>query len=93
MKKPDVRLNAYRPDLADIRLKGRVEAARFVEGEISTIIEPRVALRSTPDLTAGYTTEALLGDRVRVYERQDGWAWGTDGKRRLCGLSTLCCAR
>jgi hypothetical protein len=27
----DPRLHAFRPDLADVRLKGKVESARFVE--------------------------------------------------------------
>jgi hypothetical protein len=31
MSSLDKRLNAYRPDLADIRLQGRCEAERFVE--------------------------------------------------------------
>ena len=30
----DKRLSAFRPDLADIRLKGRVEADVFVEGRL-----------------------------------------------------------
>ena len=28
----DKRLNAYRPDLAEVSLRGRIEAERFVEG-------------------------------------------------------------
>ena len=33
----DRRLNAIRPDLAEARLRGRVEAARFAEGRPARI--------------------------------------------------------
>jgi len=89
VSKLDPRLNAYRPDLADIRLTGMVEAQNFVDGDITSIIEPRVALRSTPDFTAGFTSEALLGDRVRVFEVKDGWAWGQMEKDSYVGYLPL----
>ena len=87
--KLDVRLNAYRPDLADQRLKGKVEAQHYVEGEMATVIEPRVGLRSRPDSNAGFITEALLGDHVRVFERQNGWAWGQMKKDAYVGYLPL----
>ena len=40
---PDRRLNAFRPDLAEVGLKGRVEAERFVEGESARVVEPVVS--------------------------------------------------
>lgn len=85
----DPRLNAYRPDLADIRLTGKVESQNFVEGNVATIIEPRVALRSKPEFTAGYISEALLGDRVRVFDVKDGWAWGQMEKDSYVGYLAL----
>lgn len=81
----DPRTNAFRPDLADTRLKGQVEADRFVDGEWATVIEPRVALRARPDEAAGFTTEALLGDRIRVFERKGKWAWGQMEKDAYVG--------
>jgi cell wall-associated NlpC family hydrolase len=72
---PDPRLHAYRPDLADERLKGRVEAARFVAGAPGQIIRPSVPLKARPSGMAGLENEALFGERVRVFERGDGWAW------------------
>ncbi len=89
MSKLDPRLNAYRPDLADVRLTGTVAAQNFADGDITSIIEPRVALRSTPDFTGGYTSEALLGDRVRVFEVKDGWAWGQMEKDAYVGYLPL----
>ena len=85
----DTRLNAYRPDLADIRLRDQVSAQQYVEGDITSIIEPRVALRARPDLTAGFVSEALLGDRVRVFEVKEGWAWGQMEKDNYVGYIPL----
>jgi len=97
VKTLDTRLNAYRPDLADSRLKGQVEAGKFVDGEILTVVEPRIGLRSRPDIEAGFITEALLGSRVRVFERDGagagvgaglgakGWAWGQMEKDNYVG--------
>jgi cell wall-associated NlpC family hydrolase len=71
----DRRLNAFRPDLADIALKGEVEADRFVASEPAMITRPVVALRPKPDTSVGIDTELLLGEEVSVFERADGWAW------------------
>ncbi|CAN7527433.1 NlpC/P60 family protein [Rhizobium rhizogenes] len=71
----DRRLNAYRPDLAEASLQGKVEAERFVEGSKAQVVVPVVALRPQPDLARGIDTELLLGEDVTVFERKDGWAW------------------
>ena len=76
MTGPDKRLNAYRPDLADIRLVGKVEAKTFVEPQIMQVSSPLAALRSRPDLSASFTTQAVMGDRVRVFEQTGNWSWG-----------------
>lgn len=73
---PDRRLNAYRDDLADIRLKGRVEAARFVEGRRERILVSSAPLRREPRPDAALETEALFGEDVLVFETDDdGWCW------------------
>lgn len=71
----DPRLNAYRTDLADISLKGKVPAERFVAPVRARISVPVAPLRKTPDHGAGVDTEALFGDSVKVFEREHGWAW------------------
>ncbi|MEZ2221437.1 C40 family peptidase [Rhizobium sp. RCC_161_2] len=71
----DRRLNAFRPDLAEASLRGKVEAERFVEGVSAQVVVPVVALRPQPDLARGIDTELLLGEEVTVFERKDGWAW------------------
>jgi cell wall-associated NlpC family hydrolase len=71
------RLTPARPDLAARYLEGKVTAARFVDGEAREVIEPQVPLRRLPSPDAFLDTEALMGERVTVYETsEEGWAWG-----------------
>ncbi|MFT4181097.1 MAG: NlpC/P60 family protein [Rhizobium sp.] len=71
----DRRLHAFRPDLAEASLRGKVEAERFVEGVRAQVVIPVAALRPQPDLARGIDTELLLGEEVDVFEHRDGWAW------------------
>ncbi len=74
--KLDPRLNAFRPDLADETLQGRVDAARFVSGELHEVAEPIVTLHAAPRPDATRQTELLLGERVLVFETtSEGWSW------------------
>ncbi|MBO9096716.1 MULTISPECIES: C40 family peptidase [unclassified Rhizobium] len=73
--KLDRRLNAYRPDLADIALEGMVNAERFVTGNPALISVPVIGLRPRADMAAGIDTEFLRGEAVTVFERKDGWCW------------------
>ena len=76
MSAPDPRVNAYRPDLADASLKGRVDAARFVPGEAFVVAAPQAPLRRAPSEQAPMETEALFGERVTVFDTDaEGWAW------------------
>jgi cell wall-associated NlpC family hydrolase len=76
MSARDPRLTPARPDLADIRLKGEVEAACFVAGAVREVVTATAPMRARPEHEAGMTTEALLGERVLVFEDKNGWAWG-----------------
>ena len=71
----DRRLNIFRDDLADEKLKDQVEADRFVSGAPAQISVPVIGLRPKPDLASGIDTELLLGETVRVFDRANGWAW------------------
>ena len=78
----DPRVTPARPDLADMRLRGSVEAARFVAGAPRRIAVPAAPLRRTPHPDAGLETEAVMGDSVTLYEDRNGFAWvqlGRDG--------------
>jgi cell wall-associated NlpC family hydrolase len=73
----DPRLTPARPDLAAKHLEGKVDAARFVEGEVFELHEPIAPLRRAPSADAELKTQALKGERVTVYDRNgEGWAWG-----------------
>lgn len=72
----DPRLHAYRSDLADIRLEGRVEADRFVEGRPAEVTAPLAPVRRQPSANGALDTEALHGETLLVFdETSDGWSW------------------
>ena len=76
------RLHAWRPDLADARLKGRVPAARFVEGEPRQVTAASAPLKRRPVADAPLDSEVLRGEVFTVFETADRWSWGqleTDG--------------
>ncbi|MCC5780698.1 C40 family peptidase [Nitratireductor sp. B36] len=71
----DRRLHAHRPDLADARLEGKVDATRFTAGTPARIGTPVADVHSAPRSDAGMDTQFLHGDAVRVFEQREGWAW------------------
>ena len=79
----DRRIHAYRPDLADSRLAGRVTADRFVEGKRMRIGIGSTPIRQAPRPDAAIDSEAMMGEAVLVFEETiEGWAWiqlETDG--------------
>ena len=82
MTQLDKRLTPARADIADERLRGIVDAARFVAGKARTVISPAAPVRREPHGDAPLDTEALMGEPVTVYDEHDGYAWaqlGTDG--------------
>lgn len=92
MPKPDPRLSAYRADLADIRLKGEVEARRYVEGIEARVMAERVTLKRSPRPDAPQDSELLYGENVLIFEKKDGWAWiqnETDGYVGYCPEKAL----
>ena len=71
----DPRLHAYRSDLAASSLRGTVEAASYVEGELRRVMDASAPLRRQPAFSEALENELLFGERVRVYDEADGWAW------------------
>jgi cell wall-associated NlpC family hydrolase len=71
----DKRLNAFRPDLADIRLKGRVEAAAFREGREAMVFAPVANVHAAPSDEAGVVTQWLRGERVLYFDNDGQWCW------------------
>jgi cell wall-associated NlpC family hydrolase len=87
------RLTPARPDLADKRLEGMVEATRFVEGTPKQVVAASAPLRREPRSDAALDTELLHGETVRVFEETaEGWAWvqlDTDGYVGWCPTEAL----
>ncbi|HVC50805.1 MAG TPA: C40 family peptidase [Stellaceae bacterium] len=71
----DPRLHAYRDDLADSALRGRVAAARYVDGRPARVVSGHAAMRRSPEPTAPVDTFCLYGEPVRVFDDDAGWAW------------------
>jgi hypothetical protein len=72
----DSRLTPVRPDIAAKYLEGKVEAARFVTGEEFEISDGIAPMRHEPFSGAALDTQALRGEHVTVYDRdEEGWAW------------------
>ncbi len=73
----DPRITPARPDLAAKYLEGTVQAAHFAEGEDYEVIDAQAPVRRAPSPDAPLDTEALLGERVTIYQfNEEGWAWG-----------------
>jgi cell wall-associated NlpC family hydrolase len=69
------RLNAFRGDLADLRLKGKVEAKAFSEGSLMQTLAPIATLHRAPAVDTPQETQVLFGETLRVFDVSDGWAW------------------
>jgi hypothetical protein len=72
----DKRITPARPDLAAAHLKGKVESARFVEGEKYAIRAGRTALHAGAGSNTEQVSELLFGEAFTVYERAQSYAWG-----------------
>lgn len=72
----DRRLTPARPDLAASSLRGKVDAARYVDGEEMIVFNGDADLRREPVPDAMLDTQALHGEIVTVYDQdEDGWSW------------------
>lgn len=71
----DKRLNAYRPDLADERLEGKVEAEKFVTGNAGRICLPVADLKASPDINVTTEHQLLLGEEVLIFDEAGGFSW------------------
>jgi cell wall-associated NlpC family hydrolase len=73
----DPRLTPARAEVAAKHLEGRVQAARFVDGDIREVRDAMAPVRRAPAHNAPLDTEVLKGERVTVYEtNEEGWSWG-----------------
>ena len=72
----DPRVTAARPDLAAASLRGRVEAARFVEGHRCQVLAEALDVKRRPRPDAPVDTQLLYGETVVVFDDdEEGWSW------------------
>jgi cell wall-associated NlpC family hydrolase len=71
----DPRLNAYREDLADARLRRQVTAGRYAESRPARVVAGRAAVRRTADPGAPLDTFYHYGEPILVFEEAGSWAW------------------
>ncbi len=71
----DHRLNVYRNDLADVRLKDQISADKFVSGKPRRVVSHFADLLGKPQANAPLFRQAIYGELVLVFEEKDGFAW------------------
>ncbi|MFL6750640.1 MAG: hypothetical protein ACJ8FC_07115 [Sphingomicrobium sp.] len=71
---PDPATNAYRKDLADVALAGRVIASHYAEPLVRHLIAAAPLLAEPDQVEA--ITELSKGDELRMLDLSLGWAWG-----------------
>jgi hypothetical protein len=81
---PDPRTHAFRKDLADVALAGRVIASHYAEPLDRKISAPSV-LRASPADDAEALRDVDSGESFALLDDSLGWAWGYVGAERLVG--------
>lgn len=71
----DRRINAWRDDLADIRLRGIVTAPRYVAGRRARIVAGLAPVRRHPASEAEIVTFGHYGEDIEVFDEGAGYAW------------------
>jgi hypothetical protein len=76
---PDPDFNAYRKDLADVALAGRVIASHYAE-PLGRVLAKPTRLRSTPGDDGTVIRELQSGEPFAMLDDSLGWAWGYAGE-------------
>ena len=81
----DARIHAFRHDLADIALAGRVMAPHFARPVVRSCGAHASFVREAPKAEAANITELLPGEEFAVLEYAGGWAWGYSQADHIVG--------
>ncbi len=81
---PDPRFHAYRKDLADIALAGRVIASHFA-APLACRLARSEPLRPEPDEQSESLCTLEAGAAFEILDNSLGWAWGYAGAERRVG--------
>jgi len=82
---PDPGHHAYRKDLADVGLAGRVVASHYAE-PVERVVSTAITLRESPSETSEVLRELAPGEPFAMLDDTLGWAWGYAGEERLVGF-------
>jgi hypothetical protein len=75
---PDPDFHAFRQDLADVALAGRVIASHYAE-PVPRRLAAAAAFRRAADDAAELIAELGVGDEYWMLDDTRGWAWGYAG--------------
>jgi hypothetical protein len=81
---PEPEFNAYRKDLADVALAGRVIASHYAEA-VERAITTATDLREAPSTEAEVIRPMSAGERFLLLDDSLGWAWGYAGAEGRVG--------
>lgn len=81
---PDPAHHAYRQDLADINLAGRVIASHYAE-PLERVITAETRLHAGPSADSELVREIQPGEPFLLLDDTLGWAWGYAGTERRVG--------
>ncbi|WP_265563459.1 SH3 domain-containing protein [Sphingomicrobium arenosum] len=81
---PDPTRHAYRKDLADVALAGRVIASHYA-APVARELRRDAPLRSEPDCDAELVIQLAAGDAFDLLDNRGGWVWGYAGPDRRVG--------
>ncbi|KAF0117500.1 MAG: hypothetical protein FD163_1505 [Hyphomonadaceae bacterium] len=85
----DKSINPYRDDLAAIKLKGMVNAPKYVEPQTFQIVKSAAPILAKPAQKAEQISEALCGEIMEVYDVSNGFAWGQLVKDQYVGYVSI----
>lgn len=72
----DPRIEAIRPDLADVELASRHFAPHYAAAVLRNCTVARTPVRAKPDDAAEMISELLYGEGFALLDITGGWAWG-----------------
>jgi hypothetical protein len=81
---PDPAFYAYRRDLADVALAGRVIASHFVDPVEHRLLRS-AAFRTAPGEAGVLVANLVAGESFRLLDCRLGWAWGYAGPEQRVG--------
>ncbi|MDP9421316.1 MAG: SH3 domain-containing protein [Pseudomonadota bacterium] len=72
---PDPATHAYRKDLADTALAGRVIASHYADPLVRHLVAS-AQLLTEPANDSQPVAQLVAGDEIRMLDNSRGWAWG-----------------